>query len=116
VKNIAQVYPCQLHLEQPAILGCLPVKLTRISGKYIMTTKHLQAIEFISQDNWQAAHELVQHEHDELAFMIHGYLHREQGDLSNANYWYNRAGKTQPNNTPEQELERLYQLAKSGLN
>lgn len=81
-----------------------------------MTSKHLQALEFISQGNWQAAHELMQHEHDELAFLIHGYLHREEGDLSNANYWYNRAGKVQPNNTLEQELERLYQLAKSTNN
>lgn len=81
-----------------------------------MTSKHIQALELISQGNWQAAHELVQHEHDELAFQIHGYLHREEGDVSNANYWYNRAGKVQPNNTPEQELERLYQLAKSTNN
>ncbi|MDO7597690.1 MAG: hypothetical protein MUQ51_01970 [Pseudomonadota bacterium] len=78
-----------------------------------MTSKHLQALEFISQGNWLEAHELVQHEHDELAFQIHGYLHLEEGDVSNANYWYNRAGKLQTNNTPEQELARLYQLAKS---
>ncbi len=76
-----------------------------------MTKKHLQALESIKQDKWQTAHELMQHEHDELAFMIHGYLHRQEGDLRNANYWYNRAGEVQPNNTIEQELERLYQLA-----
>lgn len=81
-----------------------------------MTTKHLQALELIKQDNWQAAHELVRHEHDELAFLIHGYLHREEGDLSNANYWYNRAGKIQLTNTLEQELERLLQLAKLNNN
>tara|TARA_R110001583_G_scaffold27202_4_gene97471 strand:- start:1540 stop:1785 length:246 start_codon:yes stop_codon:yes gene_type:complete len=78
-----------------------------------MTIKNLQALEFLNQGNWQAAHGLVQYEHDELAFLIHGYLHREEGDLSNANYWYNRAGKVQPNNTLEQERERLYQLAKN---
>jgi hypothetical protein len=78
-----------------------------------MTSKHLQALELISQGNWQAAHELIQHEHDELAFQIHGYLHLEEGDVSNANYWYNRAGKLQTINTPEQELAQLYQLAKS---
>lgn len=53
----------------------------------------------------------MQQEDDELAFMIHGYLHRAEGDLSNANYWYSRAGETLTNNTLEQECERLYQLA-----
>ena len=71
-----------------------------------MTIKHLQALELLNQGNWQ-------YENDELAFLIHGYLHREEGDLSNANYWYNRAGKVQPNNTLEQERVRLYQLAKN---
>jgi hypothetical protein len=60
---------------------------------------------------WQAAHELMQHEHDEFAFQYHGYLHREEGDVSNANYWYKIAGKVQHNTTPAQELKRLYQLA-----
>lgn len=78
-----------------------------------MTSKHLQALELISQGNWQAAHNLIQDEHDELALLIHAYLHREEGDLTNANYWYNRAGKVQPDNTLEQELEQLYQRAKS---
>lgn len=81
-----------------------------------MTSKHIQALELISQGNWESAHELMQDEHDTLAFQIHGYLHREEGDVSNANYWYNRAGKIQPKNTLEQELERLYQLAKSTNN
>ncbi len=78
-----------------------------------MASKHIQALELIRQGNWQAAHELIQHDHDELAFLIHGYLHREEGDISNANYWYSRAGQVQSNNTLAQELERLYQLAKT---
>jgi|GEM_PF-2350787 len=55
----------------------------------------------------------MQHERDELALLIHGNL---QGDLSNANYWVNRTGKVQPNNTLEQEIERLYQLVNSSNN
>ena len=27
---------------------------------------------------------------------VHTYLHREEGDLANAGYWYRRAGRTMP--------------------
>lgn len=39
------------------------------------------------------------------------YLHREEGDLGNAGYWYRRAGIDMPDNTLQEELERLYRLA-----
>lgn len=76
-----------------------------------MINKNLRAIALIKQKNWHAAHDLIQHEKDELACLIHGYLHRIEGDVSNANYWYNRAGKVQSNNSQAEELELLYQQA-----
>jgi hypothetical protein len=39
-------------------------------------------------------------------------LHREEGDPGNAGYWYRRAGVAMPDNTLEEELERLYGLAR----
>jgi hypothetical protein len=27
---------------------------------------------------------------------VHAYLHRKEGDLGNAGYWYARAGRTMP--------------------
>jgi hypothetical protein len=44
--------------------------------------------------------------------MVHGYLHRVEGDEGNAAYWYRRAGKSLPANSLPEEFDRLYELAK----
>ncbi|MCK6448136.1 MAG: hypothetical protein L6Q99_17250 [Planctomycetes bacterium] len=42
---------------------------------------------------WHLAHETVQaHEDDADCALVHAYLHRKEGDLANARYWYRRAG------------------------
>ena len=43
--------------------------------------------------DWQRAHEVVQEENDADSAWVHAYLHRKEGDLSNAGYWYRRAAK-----------------------
>jgi hypothetical protein len=43
--------------------------------------------------NWEGAHDLVQKIESADAAWIHAYLHRKEGDLPNAQYWYRRAGK-----------------------
>ena len=43
--------------------------------------------------DWKRAHEVAQDVDDETGAWVHAYLHRKEGDLSNAAYWYNRAGK-----------------------
>jgi hypothetical protein len=42
---------------------------------------------------WDAAHRLAQDEDNADGAWVHAYLHRVEGDLSNAGYWYRRAGK-----------------------
>mgnify|MGYP000379596489 CR=1 FL=1 len=76
-----------------------------------MAIEHIQALDLAAQGDWECAHSLIQEQHDELASLVHGYLHREEGDLSNANYWYSRAGQDIPDNSLEDEFNRLYQLA-----
>ena len=51
------------------------------------------AIWYAFKDNWEMAHSIVQEIHTETAFWIHAYLHRLEGDIVNANYWYNRSRK-----------------------
>ena len=52
----------------------------------------LRAVELALADDWEAAHQLVQqHEDDATAAWIHGVLHKIEGDLGNARYWYLRA-------------------------
>jgi hypothetical protein len=54
----------------------------------------LQAVALALADEWNAAHELVQqHEDDPTAAWIHAVLHKIEGDLSNARYWYQRADR-----------------------
>jgi hypothetical protein len=73
-----------------------------------MASYHAQAIAMIRKGEWDAAHRLIQSYSDSPACLIHGYLHRIEGDLWNARYWYKQAGEPMPENSLEEELERLY--------
>ena len=56
-------------------------------------TPALRGLWHDGRGDWGAAHEEVQvHDTDDCAW-IHAYLHRKEGDLSNAGYWYRRAGR-----------------------
>lgn len=72
-----------------------------------MASDHARALELVREGDWDAAHRTVQELDDELACLIHGYLHRIEGDLSNAAYWYRRANTSMPDNTLDEEHERL---------
>jgi hypothetical protein len=51
----------------------------------------LDAVERALSGDWQAAHAIVQeHETDPVAAWIHAVVHRMEGDLGNAQYWYRR--------------------------
>jgi hypothetical protein len=45
---------------------------------------------------WDAAHDLCQEVPGKAGSWIHAWLHREEGDLGNAAYWYSLAGKEMP--------------------
>jgi hypothetical protein len=46
--------------------------------------------------DWGAAHVASQADSGRDGAWVHAYLHRKEGDLGNANYWYVRAGRTPP--------------------
>lgn len=79
-----------------------------------MTGDHLKALDLARNGDWDRAHELIQSHSDELACLIHAYLHREEGDLGNASYWYRRVGREMPEAPLEEELDQLYRRARSG--
>jgi hypothetical protein len=64
----------------------------------------LQALWFAAKDDWDAAHEIVMKHDDPDCAWVHAHLHRVEGDLSNARYWYRQAGK--PVATTELDAER----------
>ena len=53
----------------------------------------LQSLWFDAKGDWNQAHELAQKEGKPSGDWVHAYLHRKEGDASNARYWYGRAGK-----------------------
>ena len=53
----------------------------------------VQALWWDGKGNWDKAHECAQADSGPLAAAVHAYLHRFEGDLPNAGYWYRAAGK-----------------------
>jgi hypothetical protein len=77
---------------------------------------HELALNMMSQGNWDGAHQLIQQYNDALACQIHGYLHRIEGDLENAAYWYHQASMEIPANNINEEERRLLGLLSNTLN
>ena len=56
-------------------------------------TKPLQALWYAKKGDWDMAHEISQNASDADSAWVHAYLHRKEGDLINARYWYGRSGQ-----------------------
>ncbi|HZY81244.1 MAG TPA: hypothetical protein VFE50_17090 [Cyclobacteriaceae bacterium] len=57
--------------------------------------------------DWDKSHETIQDVNSKNAAWIHAYLHRKEGDLGNAQYWYSRAGKNMPSVSLDEEWKSL---------
>ena len=55
-------------------------------------SKHRRALAHLRRREWQKAHELVMDLEDKAAYHMHGLVHRLEGDMANARYWYAKAG------------------------
>jgi hypothetical protein len=51
----------------------------------------LVALWWAAKGDWHKAHAVAQQNDDRPSAWVHAYLHRVEGDLSNAGYWYRRA-------------------------
>jgi hypothetical protein len=67
----------------------------------------LQALWYAAKGNWDTAHELAQSQDNREAAWVHAYLHRLEGDLSNAAYWYRLAGRPVANEPLQAEWESV---------
>lgn len=65
------------------------------------------ALWFDGQGDWGKAHDQVDQLSGKSAARIHAYLHRKEGDLWNADYWYSKAGEKRPQVSLESEWEEL---------
>ncbi|MFC5050647.1 hypothetical protein ACFPK9_08480 [Rubritalea spongiae] len=66
-----------------------------------------QALWLEQAGEWHRAHDMCDSIPDPAGSWIHAYLHRVEGDLPNASYWYHRAGKEMPSYSLEQEWLQL---------
>jgi hypothetical protein len=69
----------------------------------------LRALWHLGRKDWNAAHQVVQAEDDPDSAWVHAHLHRLEGDLSNARYWYRRAGRPESSAGFEEEWEAIVQ-------
>ena len=67
----------------------------------------LQALLLESTGDWVNAHKIAQNEPSSDGSWVHAYLHRVEGDLGNASYWYHNAGRSMPEMSMEEEWEYI---------
>jgi hypothetical protein len=53
----------------------------------------LRALWLDARGDWDGAHKCVDTWDDANSMWVHAYLHRKEGDVANARYWYARAGR-----------------------
>ena len=70
-------------------------------------TTPLRALWWAAKGDWDRAHKLVQDESSADAAWVHAYLHRVEGDLANAGYWYRRAGKAVASGPLDEEWQAI---------
>ena len=65
---------------------------------------------------WVKAHEIIQEIHSKDSALVHAYLHRREGDTSNANYWYRTSGESAFNGTMERRVGKIVNFYTKQLN
>ena len=67
----------------------------------------LDALSLCRKGKWNAAHKIVQQDNSPLSAWLHGVIHQEEGDISNARYWFNRAGRREFDPITAAELDNF---------
>lgn len=76
----------------------------RPSNRYSDTLKSLW---WDKKGDWDTAHAIAQAIPTLQGSAVHAYLHRKEGVLWNADYWYSRAGRDRPSVPLEIEWHQL---------
>ena len=67
----------------------------------------LQALWYDKKGDWSSSHEIAQDISTPDGAWVHAYLHRKEGDIGNADYWYRQAGQTRPSVSLDEEWEGI---------
>lgn len=67
----------------------------------------LRAMWHAANGNWNEAHRIAQDINDRSGAWVHAHLHRAEGDLGNASYWYRQAAQRESTDSLEAEWARI---------
>ena len=70
-------------------------------------SRALSGLWWDAKGEWSKAHESAQQDEDVAGAWVHAYLHRKEGDASNAAYWYRRADKSPSQEPLNLEWEQI---------
>jgi hypothetical protein len=73
-----------------------------------------RALEFLAAGDWAGAHRVVQDDGSTDAAWVHAHLHRVEGDLANARYWYARAGRPEATGSLDEERAEIERALRDG--
>lgn len=76
-------------------------------GQPLRALWHVAKGGFTVNESWTAAHALAQKEENEIGARVHAHLHRVEGDLSNAGYWYGKAGRPPSKKSLQAEWDEI---------
>jgi hypothetical protein len=68
---------------------------------------YLKAMWYAKKEDWVKSHDIAQNIDDKNGSLIHAFLHRQEGDLWNAEYWYRKAGKLMPDYSLDKEWDEI---------
>jgi hypothetical protein len=72
-----------------------------------VATPVLRALWWAAKGDWDKAHKIVMKESGAAAAWVHAYLHRVEGDLDNARYWYRQAQRKPATGALEAEWDEI---------
>jgi len=67
----------------------------------------LKSLWYDGKGDWHQAHAQVDQLSDKASAWVHAYLHRKEGDIWNADYWYSKAARVRPDVSLDEEWEQL---------
>jgi hypothetical protein len=100
---------------RPCLVRIIYVRMTQEEFHKSLNSEHppedltlsLAALWWDAKGDWAKAHESAQQDEGAAGAWVHAYLHRKEGDLSNAGYWYSRAGRPQAKVSLEKEWAEI---------
>jgi hypothetical protein len=78
-----------------------------LDGPSAELSETLKSLWWDKKGDWDTAHSIAQRIPTVQGSAVHAYLHREEGVLWNADYWYARAGRQRPDIPLTQEWSEL---------